>query len=488
MGKSINEFELLTEIIKYVIGIIIGVLVTFISQKLQTRFLTGNEKIKISFKIYNKKTEKLNPKDVLFIRSHEDIFKDFYYDRIYINNRTYKEELLNALISGKHVLITGSPLAGKTRLAYEVFKKLKGYYLSIPDEHIKSDVYPYLKAKGKKSIVLFDDLDNYAGNVDLQSILGKMILEGFTIIATCSKGVEEEEKMDNLRKEKYFSKFIDIESITESEKEDLIQKANKSGVHIDDSNFNGTTGSLFLPCRRMKDRFDKYDKAKKDILRAMKKLHIAGVYSVRGEFLKERIKKVCEYEGLKFNGNFDLELKYLEKDCFIKIKNLYTVIIDETYLQNLKGVDEIIYFDSALSIRNIFEELLECLEEDREAKSFMAKRAIIVSSDYNLSSDDIEFFNKIARDYLEELQPREILKEVNLEEAIIINENISNDQIIPLAKAQSFLEKNMVIVALKVTKGNKTRAAKLLGISRKSLFNKLRLHNIGSEKDEEQGT
>ncbi len=42
----------------------------------------------------------------------------------------------------------------------------------------------------------------------------------------------------------------------------------------------------------------------------------------------------------------------------------------------------------------------------------------------------------------------------------------------------------MIVKALKKTGGNKTKAAKLLGISRKSLFNKIRDYNINLEEKE----
>jgi len=43
------------------------------------------------------------------------------------------------------------------------------------------------------------------------------------------------------------------------------------------------------------------------------------------------------------------------------------------------------------------------------------------------------------------------------------------------------VEKDMIVKALKSTNGNKSKAARLLGISRKSLFNKIRDYNINIE-------
>ncbi len=54
--------------------------------------------------------------------------------------------------------------------------------------------------------------------------------------------------------------------------------------------------------------------------------------------------------------------------------------------------------------------------------------------------------------------------------------------LIPLPEAIAKLEREMIIKALKKSNGNKTKAAKLLGISRKSLFNKIRDYKINTEE------
>ena len=54
----------------------------------------------------------------------------------------------------------------------------------------------------------------------------------------------------------------------------------------------------------------------------------------------------------------------------------------------------------------------------------------------------------------------------------------AGDTPIPLAQAVSITEKQCVLNALNRTEGNRTRAAELLGISRKNLWQKMKLHNI----------
>jgi two-component system response regulator AtoC len=58
---------------------------------------------------------------------------------------------------------------------------------------------------------------------------------------------------------------------------------------------------------------------------------------------------------------------------------------------------------------------------------------------------------------------------------------IVNGKIIPLPELIASVEKEAITRALVECEGNKTKAAKLLGISRKSLFNKLRQYNIAND-------
>ncbi|HPP43734.1 MAG TPA: sigma-54 dependent transcriptional regulator [Caldisericia bacterium] len=66
------------------------------------------------------------------------------------------------------------------------------------------------------------------------------------------------------------------------------------------------------------------------------------------------------------------------------------------------------------------------------------------------------------------------------------SKDISGEEegVVPLNDLIAKVEKDMIVKALKSTNGNKSKAARLLGISRKSLFNKIRDYNINIENIE----
>ncbi len=58
---------------------------------------------------------------------------------------------------------------------------------------------------------------------------------------------------------------------------------------------------------------------------------------------------------------------------------------------------------------------------------------------------------------------------------------ISHSKILPLSKVAAEAERSHIIKVLKSTMGNKTKAAEILDISRKTLWEKVKVYNIESE-------
>lgn len=98
----------------------------------------------------------------------------------------------------------------------------------------------------------------------------------------------------------------------------------------------------------------------------------------------------------------------------------------------------------------------------RELENAIARAIIVANS------------SKIVRENL----PSTILKKFPQQNQVAIKEN---EEIVPLPQLIENIEREAIIKALEKTEGNKSKAAKILGISRKSLFNKIRQYNIPTE-------
>ncbi|MCI4462795.1 MAG: sigma-54-dependent Fis family transcriptional regulator [Caldisericum sp.] len=126
-------------------------------------------------------------------------------------------------------------------------------------------------------------------------------------------------------------------------------------------------------------------------------------------------------------------------------------------------------------VRGVSKEVLELfLDYDwpgnvRELENAVARGVIVTSAPLIL----IEDLPQTLRDKTKQERQGEVKVEGQLEE-----ENLN------LPKLIEKIEKEAIIKALEKAEGNKTKAAQILGISRKSLFNKLRYYNLIKEEDE----
>ncbi|MCD6427127.1 MAG: sigma-54-dependent Fis family transcriptional regulator [Caldisericaceae bacterium] len=126
----------------------------------------------------------------------------------------------------------------------------------------------------------------------------------------------------------------------------------------------------------------------------------------------------------------------------------------------------------------------------------VSEEVMKIFMDYNWPGNVRELENAIARGVIissvplimKEHLPPELLQKIESEEKInsasksgTNKENTEDPVVEPLPDAIAKLEKEMIIKALRKCNGNKTKAAKLLGISRKSLFNKIRDYKINME-------
>jgi two-component system response regulator AtoC len=106
----------------------------------------------------------------------------------------------------------------------------------------------------------------------------------------------------------------------------------------------------------------------------------------------------------------------------------------------------------------------------RELENVIARGVIVTSAPF------------ITKEHLSKELIDHFKTEEEKNESINIEKTHSNviepDEVTPLPELIEKIERHEILKALEVSQGNKTKAAKMLGISRKSLFNKLRHYNI----------
>jgi len=107
--------------------------------------------------------------------------------------------------------------------------------------------------------------------------------------------------------------------------------------------------------------------------------------------------------------------------------------------------------------------------------------------DYDWPGNVRELENAIARGVIitsaplimmDHLSPELAQKAEEKTSITAIAQKGSGNTVVPLPEAIAEIEKEMIVRAIKKANGNKTKAAKMLGISRKSLFNKIRGYKI----------
>ncbi len=181
-----------------------------------------------------------------------------------------------------------------------------------------------------------------------------------------------------------------------------------------------------------------------------------------------------DLEGLVKNGEFREDLYYRLNVVTITIPPLRDRKEDIPLLAS--------YFVSKYSkkynksVQGVDKELIEMFinynwpGNVRELENVIARGVIITSAPF------------IMKEHL----PKEFISQFKTEEEKRTDlahkkgnfKNITYDELTPLPELIETIERQQIIKALDLARGNKTKAAKMLGISRKSLFNKLRQYNI----------
>ncbi len=279
-----------------IIAIIVGAFVTIVIA-IWGYFWWRNRKLNAYYEVMWKKSSRLKPKDLLPWRGTEDHgFHKFYH------LRQEDRQIEQRLSRGDHLLVIGNPLAGKTRAIYQaLISSKKKYDVVIPkllDVYNPLDIHiPSQFTRWRKRVLVLDDIDKFAAKQGFTSFLGEFIKKNVIILATCRTGIEYKMLCRSLERElEWFGKSVEISKLSKEEEEQVEQQLGKALPE----RFDGNIGSIFVDIKTMRDRFNACTTEEKGILRALKRLHAAGIYRGRELFSLERLKLACDkLEGIQ---------------------------------------------------------------------------------------------------------------------------------------------------------------------------------------------
>ena len=328
------DYEPYSTIILGVIGILLAIAVPLAAFIYKRRKLLNS-----IYDVKWKSTAKLKPNEVMGERgSPRTGFRDYYSER-------EEDDLILAKIeSRENVLIVGSPLAGKTRAAYQAFKKLsKPHDVIIPkcdDITPETFLVPRNWKLWRSRILFLDDLHKFVEKKGFERLLRAFLDSDILIVATCRSGIgykKIEAKIGggDIDPTMIFGgSGIELKTITEEEGEKIADAVNILWADVK-FNFNGTVGSIFLPLREMEIRFGQCAREEKTILRAIKMLFDSGIYKEKQFFPLDWIKITCSNKGLEGEDyEWSNWLERLKEKEFVKLK-ADGLWVEEVYLEDI---------------------------------------------------------------------------------------------------------------------------------------------------------
>jgi tetratricopeptide (TPR) repeat protein len=281
------------------------------------------------------------------------------YDKFYIERESDKE-IENLLRERKYVFVTGIPMLGKTRMAYESVKKLKGFYLLKPkygEINIGKLKLPFFK---KKIVLFLDDLDKYAGKFNLDDLVRKLKekAKDFVVIATCRSGKEFDQVFAKKEMEALLTQCernkTEPRLLKQQEESEL---ANAVGKNLKKITSDRTPGSITIDLRYMKERYEDLGD-EKSILKCLKLLREGNIFLWKENLVKEVSNGIFDLniERTRWDGYVDS----LSHNGFIKMSSERISISHDVYLDN-KFLDD--YFVNDHDLKSLKEILFDKLKD-----------------------------------------------------------------------------------------------------------------------------
>ncbi len=319
----------------------IFVLVLCVLYLILDRIISIKKRLSGAFEV-SKPVKKLTPDDF-----HITNYIEFYI------NRESDKDIEDLLSKGEYIFITGIPMLGKTRMAYEATKKLTDFYLLKP-KYEMIDIEKLKLPLFKRKIVLFlDDIDKYVGKFNIDALIRK-IKEKATdiiVITTCRSGKEfeqvfAEKEMENLltqcQKNKIEPRLLEMDE----EK----RLATEVGKDLNQIASDRTPGSITIDLRYMKERYNQL-KEEKSILKCMKLLRSGNIFVWKEEFLKQISKEIFNLDTNR--SKWDDYIESLLSAGFIKRSSDQINISHDAYLDDRFLDDYIVSDNDLIQLKNI---------------------------------------------------------------------------------------------------------------------------------------
>ena len=290
-----------------------------------------NRRLEAYYKVIWKKASALQPQEVLDIRGNPvHGFRDYYFERP--TDRIIRQKLAD----GESLLVVGHPLAGKTRALFQALRMCpKALDVIIPkiiDVNPVDFQIPRRLTFWRTPVLLLDDLGKYLEKQNMTYLIQEFIRAGTMIVATCREGVELQKVGHVLEHEMVL--FAEPVQIPKVDRESGRAIARQVGRDLPAS-FDGNIGSILLQLDAMKDRFQAANEIERGILRALRRLFMAGIYQEREIFSLSRVKKVCrKLEGLEMQDyQWRQTCERLRDHGFVDFRDEESLRAEEAYLE-----------------------------------------------------------------------------------------------------------------------------------------------------------
>ncbi|WP_406657390.1 tetratricopeptide repeat protein [Methanolobus sp. ZRKC2] len=286
----------------------------------------------------------------------------FKYYNDYYFSRKEDNKIEKSIKNNKNILILGRPMSGKSRAAFEVFKKLEESCFIIKPRavDIEIDEFRLPSLPGNRKRVLFlDDLHIFAEKKNFHYLFEVAREKKLIIVATCRSEFEydflKKKLPTNISVEDIFDTIIDYPKISTPEAQSI---ALDLDIDWSEANFDGTIGSLIMKLGSMETRYKKLNQKEKAILRILKKLYCAGISEEDKFFFIDTIRDFAKAKGIIHTDNdLDQILVSLISKEFIENPEENVYQVEEIYLE------KIFDFDTKTNRISIFHDMASVFHE-----------------------------------------------------------------------------------------------------------------------------